>query len=149
MTAVAKDPGYKFSVHRYRSYSLEYPLRLNKYKMHKTSANVYHTFLQGHFIRRIAIRFIDIVAGLAVQCWGDGHIVAVDSVTPTIFVLAEDGRLIKYHECSEFMNEPSDIAVFGRDYYICDFKGNMPGLHYWNELTLMIEYHKCWLFVVH
>lgn len=79
---------------------------------------------QGHFIRRIAIRFIDIVAGLAVQCWGDGHIVAVDSVTPTIFVLAEDGRLIKYHECSEFMNEPSDIAVFGRDYYICDFKGH-------------------------
>jgi hypothetical protein len=79
---------------------------------------------QGHFIRRIAIRFIDIVAGLAVQCWGDGHIVAVDSVTPTIFVLAEDGRLIKYHECSEFMNEPSDIAVFGREYYICDFKGH-------------------------
>ena len=78
---------------------------------------------KGHFIRRIAIRFIDIVAGLAVQCWGEGHIVAVDSVTPTIFVLAEDGRLIKYHECSEFMNEPSDIAVFGREYYICDFKG--------------------------
>ena len=85
--------------------------------------SLHNFYLQGHFIRRIAIRFIDIVAGLAVQCWGDGHIVAVDSVTPTIFVLAEDGRLIRYHECSDFMNEPSDIAVFGREYYICDFKG--------------------------
>ena len=37
--------------------------------------------------------------------------------------MAEDGRLIQYHECSEFMTEPSDIAVFGKDYYICDFKG--------------------------
>ena len=85
--------------------------------------SLHNFYLQGHFIRRIAIRFIDIVAGLAVQCWGEAHIVAVDSVTPTIFVLAEDGRLIRYHECSDFMNEPSDIAVFGREYYICDFKG--------------------------
>ena len=45
----------------------------------------------GHFVRRIAIRFIDIVAGLAVSRHGD--IVAVDSVTPTVFVLTETGQL--------------------------------------------------------
>ena len=72
------------------------------------------------------------------QCWGEGHIVAVDSVTPTIFVLAEDGRLIKYHECSDFMNEPSDIAVFGKEYYICDFKGGYLEIIIGYSLILMI-----------
>merc|ERR1712018_254644 len=76
----------------------------------------------GHFIRRIPIRFIDIVAGLAIS--REGYIVAVDSVTPTIFILHENGELIKYIECSEYMTEPSDIAIFGHEYYICDFKGH-------------------------
>ena len=44
----------------------------------------------GHFVRRIAIRFIDIVAGLAVS--RDDHIVAVDSVTPTVFFISEHGK---------------------------------------------------------
>ncbi len=74
----------------------------------------------GTFIRRIAIRFIDIVAGLAVS--RDGLIVAVDSVTPTVFFIHETGRLERYLECSEFMTEPSDIAAFGNEFYICDFK---------------------------
>jgi tripartite motif-containing protein 2/3 len=78
--------------------------------------------MYGHFIRRIPIRFIDIVAGLAIS--KDGHIVAVDSVTPTIFVLSESGELLKYIECAEHMSEPSDIAIFGNEYYICDFKGH-------------------------
>ena len=55
-------------------------------------------------------RFIDIVAGLAID--SQGHIVAVDSVTPTIFVLKECGQLIRFHECSDFMKEPSDIGIF-------------------------------------
>lgn len=76
----------------------------------------------GHFIRRIPIRFIDIVAGLAIS--REGYIVAVDSVTPTIFILHENGALVKYIECSEYMTEPSDIAIFGSEYYICDFKGH-------------------------
>ncbi len=76
----------------------------------------------GIFIRRIPIRFIDIVAGLAVN--REGHIVAVDSVTPTIFVLHESGKLIKFIECSEYMTEPSDISIFNHEYYICDFKGH-------------------------
>lgn len=76
----------------------------------------------GHFIRRIPIRFIDIVAGLAIS--REGFIVAVDSVTPTIFILHESGELIRYIECSEYMTEPSDIAIFGSEYYICDFKGH-------------------------
>ena len=49
---------------------------------------------------------------------------AVDSVTPTIFIMHENGSLVKYIECSEYMTEPSDIAIFGSEYYICDFKGH-------------------------
>lgn len=76
----------------------------------------------GHFIRRIQIRFIDIVAGLAID--KRNRIVAVDSVTPTIFVLDEVGNLLNYIECADYMSEPSDIAIFGDHYYICDFKGH-------------------------
>ena len=100
----------------------------------------------GHFIRRIQIRFIDIVAGLAID--KRNRIVAVDSVTPTIFVLDEAGNLLNYIgktitkrekkalrpifydfffffvECADYMSEPSDIAIFGDHYYICDFKGH-------------------------
>ena len=76
----------------------------------------------GHFIRRIPIRFIDIVAGLAIS--REGYIVAVDSVTPTIFILSENGDLIRYIECSDHMTEPSDIAIFNQEYYVCDFKGH-------------------------
>ena len=50
------------------------------------------------------------MAGLAID--SQGHIVAVDSVTPTIFVLKECGQLIRFHECSDFMKEPSDIGIF-------------------------------------
>ncbi len=39
----------------------------------------------GHFLRKIAIRYINIVAGLATT--RQGHIVAVDSVTPTVFII--------------------------------------------------------------
>lgn len=77
---------------------------------------------RGQFLRRIAIRYIDIVAGLAVS--SRGLIVAVDSVTPTVFFISEYGELKHYVECSEFMTEPSDIAVFGEEFYICDFKGH-------------------------
>lgn len=51
-----------------------------------------------------------------------GHIVAVDSVSPTVFVIAETGDLIKWFDCSDYMREPSDIAVSGREYFVCDFK---------------------------
>ena len=50
------------------------------------------------------------MAGLAVD--SQGHIVAVDSVTPTIFVLKECGQLIRFHVCLDFMKEPSDIGIF-------------------------------------
>ncbi|XP_076321036.1 LOW QUALITY PROTEIN: protein meiotic P26-like [Tachypleus tridentatus] len=76
----------------------------------------------GHFIKKIAIRYIDIVAGLAIT--GEGHIVAVDSVSPTVFVIAENGDLLRWFDCSEYMREPSDIAISGKEYYICDFKGH-------------------------
>ncbi|XP_052277558.1 B-box type zinc finger protein ncl-1-like isoform X2 [Dreissena polymorpha] len=76
----------------------------------------------GHFVKKIAIRYIDIVAGLAIT--SQGHIVAVDSVSPTVFVINENGELIKWFDCSDYMREPSDIAISGKEYFVCDFKGH-------------------------
>jgi len=76
----------------------------------------------GHFVRKIAIRYIDIVAGLAIS--REGNIVAVDSVTPTMFIISEQGDLLRWFDCADYMREPSDIAVGGREYYVCDFKGH-------------------------
>lgn len=88
----------------------------------------------GHFLKKIAIRYIDIVAGLAVsfswfiliepilkiysvifrlQVTTQGHIVAVDSVSPTVFVLNDNGDLLRWFDCSDYMREPSDIAISG------------------------------------
>ena len=47
---------------------------------------------------------------------------AVDSVTPTIFVILEHGELLRWFDCADYMREPSDIAVAGTDFYVCDFK---------------------------
>lgn len=77
----------------------------------------------GHFLRKIAIRYIDIVAGLAIT--PSGHIVAVDSVSPTVFVIAETGDLLRWFDCSEHMREPSDVAIANNEFYICDFKVHM------------------------
>lgn len=66
----------------------------------------------GHFIKKIAIRYIDIVAGLAVT--SEGQILAVDSVSPTVFVINEIGALCRWFDCSEYMREPSDIAISGK-----------------------------------
>lgn len=65
----------------------------------------------GHFLKKIAIRYIDIVAGLAVT--SQGHIVAVDSVSPTVFVISDNGDLLRWFDCSDYMREPSDIAISG------------------------------------
>ena len=51
-----------------------------------------------------------------------GHIVAVDSVTPTVFCISEAGDLVHWFDCSDCMREPSDIAVYGKEYFVCDFK---------------------------
>ncbi|RZF38649.1 hypothetical protein LSTR_LSTR003455 [Laodelphax striatellus] len=71
----------------------------------------------GQFLKKIAIRYIDIVAGLAVS--NGGRIVAVDSVSPTVFIIGEGGDLLNWFDCSDHMREPSDIA-----FYVCDFKGH-------------------------
>lgn len=77
----------------------------------------------GNFVRKIPIRYIDIVAGIAIN--SRGHIVVVDSVSPTIYVIAIDnGTLIEWRDCSDYMREPSDVAIYDDDYYICDFKGH-------------------------
>jgi len=76
----------------------------------------------GQFIKKIAIRYIDIVAGLAIT--SQGYIVAVDSVSPTVFCISETGDLIRWFDCSDYMREPSDIAVSGKEYFVCDFKGH-------------------------
>ncbi|CAE1322724.1 unnamed protein product [Acanthosepion pharaonis] len=66
----------------------------------------------GHFIKKIAIRYIDIVAGLAIT--QQGHIVAVDSVSPTVFCIAETGDLIKcITKCLHFFFQPPPLfALF-------------------------------------
>ncbi|KAJ8975215.1 hypothetical protein NQ317_014518 [Molorchus minor] len=76
----------------------------------------------GHFLKKIAIRYIDIVAGLAVT--SHGEIVAVDSVSPTVFIIGESGDLLRWFDCSDYMREPSDIAIHGKEFYVCDFKGH-------------------------
>lgn len=76
----------------------------------------------GNYLKRISIRYIDIVAGLAIT--HNGEIIAVDSVSPTVFRISEDGDLIKWFDCSDYMREPSDIAINGREYFVCDFKGH-------------------------
>jgi tripartite motif-containing protein 2/3 len=77
----------------------------------------------GHFVKKISIRYIDIVAGLAVSSNND--IIAVDSVSPTVFrINYETGDLVKWFDCSACMREPSDIAISGNEYFVCDFKGN-------------------------
>ena len=53
-----------------------------------------------------------------------GNIVAVDSVSPTVFVIAESGELVRWFDCSDYMREPSDIAVSGKEFFVCDFKGH-------------------------
>lgn len=76
----------------------------------------------GFFLKKISIRCIDIVAGLAIS--SSGHIVVVDSVTPTVFLLSETGDLIHWFDCSDYMREPSDIAIVANECYICDFKNH-------------------------
>ncbi|CAG0883996.1 unnamed protein product [Darwinula stevensoni] len=76
----------------------------------------------GQFIKKITIRYINIVAGLTVN--QDNDIVAVDSVHPGVYVINENGELKTWFECSQYMREPSDIAVYRGQFYICDFKGH-------------------------
>ena len=49
---------------------------------------------EGHFCYRIDLKYIDIVAGLAVSPTKE-EIIVVDSVKPTIFVISEKGNLLK------------------------------------------------------
>lgn len=66
----------------------------------------------GRFVKKLAIHFIEIVAGLAIT--NQDHIVLVDSVTPKVFTIDVDNPdSIKCFDCSKYMKEPSDIAVKG------------------------------------
>ncbi|XP_037936980.1 B-box type zinc finger protein ncl-1-like [Teleopsis dalmanni] len=76
----------------------------------------------GHFLRKVSIRYIDIVAGLAIT--SKGHIVAIDSVSPTVFIISEEGDLLHWFDCTEYMCEPSDVATRNMEIYISDFKGH-------------------------
>lgn len=89
----------------------------------------------GHFIKKIAIRYIDIVAGLAVT--SQGHIVAVDSVSPTVFVISDTGDLLRWFDCSDYMREPSDIAISGKIYSFPFSRLNL----FHNNLLLMFYYY--------
>ena len=41
-----------------------------------------------------------------------------------MFLIEEEGKLIRWFDTSSHMREPSDIAVNGELLYICDFKGH-------------------------
>jgi hypothetical protein len=60
--------------------------------------------------KKIYIQYIDIVAGIAVT--ENEDIVVVDSVTPTVFIIGQNDFL-RSIDCTDFMEEPSDIAVVG------------------------------------
>ena len=47
---------------------------------------------------------------------------AVDSMKPTVFCITEGGELLRWFDCANYMREPSDITIFGNEYYVCDFK---------------------------
>ena len=90
----------------------------------------------GNFVRRVSIRFIHIAAGLATT--SDGRVVVVDSVSRTIFIIDPDtGNLVQHLDCSGFMNEPSDIAIFKDDFYVCDFKVRLFFKSYHSTLVAM------------
>lgn len=74
------------------------------------TGNIYLFFKYLNLLK-ITFRYIDIVAGLAVT--NQGHIVAVDSVSPTVFIISEEGDLVHWFDCSDYMREPSDIAING------------------------------------
>lgn len=64
----------------------------------------------GVFIKKIGIHYIDIVAGLAIT--QNGLIIVVDSVSPTVYIInGYSGILDNWFDCSNYMKEPSDIAV--------------------------------------
>ncbi|MEN2495437.1 MAG: hypothetical protein MHMPM18_000069 [Marteilia pararefringens] len=80
---------------------------------------------KGEFIRQVAIRFIDIVASIAINESNDQcQIIVVDSVSPTVYVISEHGEIIRWFDCSDYMKEPSDLAVYNNLLFICDFKGH-------------------------
>lgn len=82
----------------------------------------YFNTFKDYLYNSLLFRYIDIVAGLAIN--DQGHIVAVDSVSPTVFRITENGELIKWFDVSDRMREPSDLAIHGKEYFICDFKVN-------------------------
>lgn len=43
---------------------------------------------------------------------------AVDSVSPTVFVISENGGISSWFNCSDYMMEPSDITVSGTNPWI-------------------------------
>ena len=77
----------------------------------------------GHFVRKIAIRYIDIVAGLAIT--PSGHIVCSGlGFRQRCSSFQRQEISFAGSNCSEHMREPSDVAVANNEFYICDFKGH-------------------------
>jgi len=81
-------------------------------------------------VLRVSAAYMSATLSYEQQCVADlyswwrvlGYIVAVDSVSPTVFCISETGDLIRWFDCSDYMREPSDIAVSGKEYFVCDFK---------------------------
>uniref|UniRef100_A0A5S6QJ11 B box-type domain-containing protein n=1 Tax=Trichuris muris TaxID=70415 RepID=A0A5S6QJ11_TRIMR len=76
---------------------------------------------KGTFLRCIHLKLVDIVAGLAVD--EDGSLVIVDSSRRTVFCIDQGGELSRWFTCHETF-EPSELAIYQHEYFICDFKGH-------------------------
>ena len=68
------------------------------------------------------IAYVHIVAGMSQTA--DGIIVIIDSVKPTVFFVdPEKNVLVKNFGCSDYIVEPSDIAVSKDGFsFVTDFK---------------------------
>ena len=64
----------------------------------------------------------------------------MDSVSPTVFCIGEAGDLIKWFDCSDYMREPSDIAISGNEYFVCDFKVIWEDAACWFLVVLLLVY---------
>jgi len=68
------------------------------------------------------ITFVQIAAGMSGT--SNGCVAIVDSVRPTVFFIDPEKRsLVKYFSCTEYVIEPSDIAVNDDGWsFVTDFK---------------------------
>ncbi|MFH4975993.1 hypothetical protein AB6A40_002702 [Gnathostoma spinigerum] len=79
----------------------------------------------GEFLRKIVAPYIDYVSAITTN--EIGHVVVFSS-TSFMFVFdidqGRDWKVLKWWDCSKFLEEPSDVSVFEGLYYVTDYKNH-------------------------